>query len=693
VTGLLRRLRNALSRGDAHGGGDADHGESSDIEAAIRLHEQGEISGAEEIYRRVLEHDPRHPQALHLLGLAAHQRGQHATAVDLIGRAIAIDPSNGLQYLNLGNAQRALGQSDAAVASYARAVGLDPERFAAWFNLGQLLSELGRADEAIPAFRRALAIDPTGARAHVGLAAALVSDAKHRADPAPAFTEAVALIESRWQSAPDRDQARVVLAAALEASGRWTEAATHLEALVAAHPAYPELHSRLANCYNRLGRAIDAAREYRETFRLAPEFHHALSSVLGVLNAVPDVAPEDVLEAHRDWAKFIAAPLYPAAPSFDNERSPDRRLRIGYISPDLRRHPVGVLFAPVLDHHDRVAFETFCYYNYRGADAMTERMRRAASHWRDVADLDDAALAEQVRADRIDILVDLAGHTMHTRLPTFARRPAPVQVSWLGYFNTTGVATMDYFVTDPHSSPPGQERYYVEELVRLPATRFCYEALDSMPAVNALPAERAGRVTFGCFNSLAKINPRVLALWARILRAVPTARLVLQAGALSDAPNRERFRAIAVAQGIPSERLELRAFVPVDEAAAAYHGIDIALDPFPFCGGMTSLDALWMGVPVVTLPQTMIAGRQTAALLANLGLDELVASDEKRYVETAVSLANDLPRLAALRAGLRERFRASPLADTERFTRDLEHAYREIWRRWVRDKTEDPPRA
>ncbi|MGB8435980.1 MAG: hypothetical protein WCE38_17125, partial [Burkholderiales bacterium] len=222
-----------------------------------------------------------------------------------------------------------------------------------------------------------------------------------------------------------------------------------------------------------------------------------------------------------------------------------------------------------------------------------------------------------------------------------------------------------------------------EKLVRLPATRFCYEAPDFMPEVNALPALRSGHVTFGCFNSLAKVNARVLALWARLLAALPESRLVLQAGALSDAPNRERFRALALAQGISSERLDLRPFVAVEDAAAGYHDIDIALDPFPFCGGMTSLDALWMGVPVVTLPQEMIAGRQTAALLANLGLEELIATDDARYVDIAVSLAKDLPRLAALRAGLRERFRASPLADSERFTRDLERAYREMWRSWV----------
>jgi predicted O-linked N-acetylglucosamine transferase (SPINDLY family) len=673
---LLGWLRSALSgrRGHAHG---------AELEAAIALHEQGRIDEAEAVYRRILAAEPRNAQALHLAGLAAHQRGEHVRAIDLIGRAIALDGTVGLCHLNLGNALRALGRHEEALESYARATERDPGRFAAWFNFGQLASERGRAEAATAAFRRALALDPLSDDAALRLAAMLVEARAEGIDRATACAEAVALIEQRWMRAQDPAHARYVLATALEACGRWTEAAAHLEAVAEALPGLAEVHNRLANCYNRLGRAAEAVRHYRETFRLAPGFHHALTSVLGALNSVADATPEQVFEAHREWAKAVAAPLYPPAPRFANTPDRTRRLRIGYVSPDLRRHPVGTLFAPVLERHDASAFDTYCYYNFPRADAVTARMRRAAHHWHDVADLDDAALAERVRADGIDILVDLAGHTTHTRLPAFARRPAPVQVSWLGYFNTTGIDTMDWFVTDPHSSPPGQERYFVEKLVRLPATRFCYEPPDFMPEVSTLPAQRNGFVTFGCFNSLAKVNPGVLALWARILAALPDARLVLQASALSDAPNGERFRAIARESGIPEDRLSLRPFVPVEQAAASYHGIDIALDPFPFCGGMTSLDALWMGVPVVTLPRVMIASRQTASMLANLDLAELVASDEAQYVDIAIGLARDSVRLAALRSGLRERFQRSPLTDYAGFTRDLERTYRMMWDAWV----------
>jgi len=674
--GLFDRVRGLLSRG---GEGVRD----AELERAIELHERGRFADATAICERVLHRDPANAPALHLLGLAAAQRGEHQRAADLIESAIAANPADGLYHLNLGNAQGMLGRADAALASYARAAQLAPGRFAAWFNLGQSHADRGAPEEALPAFRQALRIDPASAAARLELATALVNAAQRADHGAALSAEALSLVADHWASSPKPARARFVLAMALAGCERWTEAASHLEALIASHPEIVEAHNQLANCYNRLGRAADAIREYRETYRLAPEFHHALTSVLGTLNAVPGAAPEEIFAAHRAWAATVVARLPPVAPPFANAREPERRLRIGYVSPDLRRHPVGTMFAPVLERHDPARVASVCYYDYPRGDVMTVRMRRAAHHWRDIAGLDDATVADRIRADGIDILVDLAGHTRHNRLPVFARRVAPVQVSWLGYFNTTGLPAMDYFVTDPVSSPPGQERYFVERLVRLPATRFCYEPPEFMPAVGALPARGKGYVTFGCLNNIAKLNDRVLALWARVLAAVPGSRLLLQASALSDPLFQLDFRARAAASGIAAERLELLRFAPVEQAPGTYHDIDVALDPFPFCGGMTSLDALWMGVPVVTLPQPMIAGRQTASMLANIGLPELIAPDAAGYLAAAVGLARDLDRLAALRAGLRERFRKSPLADYDRFTRDLERAFDGMWRAWV----------
>jgi predicted O-linked N-acetylglucosamine transferase (SPINDLY family) len=673
---LLRRVRDALAVAP---GADCD----AEVEAAIGLFERGRIAEADKVCAHVLAREPDHAPALHLRGLVALGRGEAAHAAALIGAAVVRAPEVALYHFNLGNALRELGRPDEAAARYARATELEPGRFAAWFNLAQLHADARRPAEAAAAFRRALTVEPDHGAARLGLAAALVESAQDGVPSRAASEQILALLETGWAQTPEPLRARFYVAIALSGAERWTEAVPHFEAVVREHPDAAEARNQLANCYNRLGRARDAMREYRATFRAAPHFHHALTSVLGTINYDPDAPSEAVLEAHREWAASAAAAYYPRHVRFDNDRDPGKRLRVGYVSPDLRRHPVSALFAPVLARHDPGGFETFCYYGFPRSDAITERLRAAADHWRDVAGLSDAALADAVRADRIDILVDLAGHTRHGRLLAFARRPAPVQVSWLGYFNTTGLATIDYFVTDPVSSPPGQERYFVEKLVRLPATRFCYEPPEYMPEVSALPARRNGYVTFGCLNNLAKVHDGVLALWARVLAAVPDARLVLQASALNDPLRRAELTATAARVGIAPDRLELRRFVPAEEAATTYHGIDIALDPFPFCGGMTTLDALWMGVPVVTLPQTMIAGRQSASMLANLGLHDLIAQDADAYVGAASRLAADLDALARLRAGLRERFRASPLADYARFTADLECAYRSMWREWL----------
>lgn len=577
------------------------------LEAAIRLHEGGDLAGAERRYRALLGADPRDADATHLLGLIAHQRGEHALAVAEIGAAIALKADKPVYHFNLGNALLALERPEAAMHAFRAAIELDPAHVAASLNLGTCL----------------------------------------------------------------------------ESGNRWSEAAEVYSVLLGAHADLAAVHNRLANCYNQLGRMAEARSHYLEVCRIDPAFVHAWTSALACLNYDPACPAERAAAEHRRWAGEVAARHYPEGARHDNERDPARRLRVGYVSPDLRRHPVSAIFAPILAAHDRNRVEVTCYYNFAGEDAVTLHLKALAARWRPVAGMDDDALCRQIRDDRIDILVDLAGHTSHSRLLAFARKPAPVQVSWLGYFNTTGLATMDYFLSDPWSSPAGQERYYVERLLRLPHTRFCYQPPEYMPAVGPLPAATTGHVTFGCLNTLSKVNDAVLALWARVLQAVPQAKLLLQAAAFDDAPNRARFAALCARHGIAPARLELRGFVPIDQAPASYAAIDIALDPFPFCGGMTSLEALWLGVPVITLPGETIASRQSASLLMNLGLAELIAEDAGQYVEKAARLAHDLPRLAGLRAGLRQRFAASPLQDYAGFARALEAAYRDMWLHWM----------
>ncbi len=654
----------------------------SELEAAIRLHEDGRFDEAEARYRALLVRRPRDAEAMHLLGLLAHQRGSHALALKEIGAAIALAPDKAHYRFNLGNALLALGRLEEASAAFRAALALEPAHLAARSNLAQALMQDARHEEAAVELRRLLAQQPR-AKTREALVRALVACAD--ADPAAAanYDEAAELLATAPEQASDPLAAQLTAAHCRKQRGRFTEAAEHYRAALALQPDAAGTHNELANCYNQLGGIDEAIFHYRETYRLDPEFSAALTALLGCLNYDPACTPEASAAEHRRWAREVAARHYPPAPRFDHAPDAERRLHIGYVSPDFRRHPVSAIFAPVLAAHDRERFEISCYYSHAGEDAVTLRLKSLAGRWRAVAEMDDTALAEQIRADGIDILVDLAGHTTHNRLLAFARRPAPVQVSWLGYFNTTGLATMDYFLSDPWSSPTGQERYYVERLVRLPQTRFCYEPPQYMPEVAPLPARSRGCITFGSLNNLSKLNASVLTLWSQVLAAVPSSRLLVQAAALDDAPNRARFAELCEKCGIAGEHLELRGFVPFEQVPRSYAEIDIALDPFPFCGGMTSLEALWLGVPVITLPGENLASRQSASMLMNLELPELIAEDRAAYVTKAATLAQDTLRLEALRAGLRRRFAQSPLMDYSGFARALEAAYRNMWRDWL----------
>jgi predicted O-linked N-acetylglucosamine transferase (SPINDLY family) len=363
-----------------------------------------------------------------------------------------------------------------------------------------------------------------------------------------------------------------------------------------------------------------------------------------------------------------------------NDRSPQRRLRIGYVSPDFRFHPVGRFLLPLLETHDRGNFEIFCYASVDVPDALTDRCRAYTDAWRDVRDLSDEQLAQVVRRDRIDVLVDLTMHMAQNRLLLFARKPAPVQVTYLAYCGTTGLETMDYRLTDPHLDPPGgDERFYSERSVRLPETYWCYRPTIETPPVNPLPALAAGHVRFGSLNNFCKATPPTLAAWGRLLQAVPVSRLLLSARAGS---HRDRVRGLLGEQGVASERVDFVDIQPVAEYFALYQQIDVALDPFPYGGGTTSCDALWMGVPVVSLAGQTAVGRGGLSILTNVGLPDLAARDAGHYVQVAAELAQDLPRLSDLRATLRERMRNSPLMDAPRFARSVEAAYREMWRRW-----------
>ncbi|HEY5291902.1 MAG TPA: tetratricopeptide repeat protein, partial [Burkholderiales bacterium] len=377
-------------------------GKAAQLDAAIRLHESGDLAGAEQRYRALLGADARDADATHLLGLIAHQRGDHALAVAQIGAAIALKADKAVYHYNLGNALAALDRPQAAAESFRAATRLDPAHTAARSNLAHALIQAGRHGEAVAESRQLLNLQPSAA-ARNALASALIRVAD--ADPADAhnYDEAAALLQQAWQDADDPAEARLALAYCLQQRKRWTEAAGHYQAVLSLQPGSPAAHNNLANCYNQLGRITEAILQYRETYRLAPDFPEALASVLACLNYDADCTPEQSAAEHRRWAEQVAAPHYPRHARFDNDRDPERRLRIGYVSPDLRRHPVSAIFEPILAAHDRSRVELNCYYNFAGEDVVTLRLKALAEHWRAIAGIDDDALCEQIRADRIDI--------------------------------------------------------------------------------------------------------------------------------------------------------------------------------------------------------------------------------------------------------------------------------------------------
>lgn len=367
-----------------------------------------------------------------------------------------------------------------------------------------------------------------------------------------------------------------------------------------------------------------------------------------------------------------------------NVATPDRPLRIGYVSPDLRDHPVASFFEPILQEHHRELFETYCYANVQSPDAVTSRLRQRAGHWRDIHGWDQEKVVELIRQDGIDILVDLAGHTTENGLMIFARKPAPVQVTWMGYPNTTGLTAMDYRLTDAISDSPGQtERWHSERLIRLPKTFSCYVAPAESPAVGSLPALANGYVTFGSLNNFRKLSEPTIALWARVLRVLPTARLLLKSQGLGQPQTASRLREQFVRAGVEAERLELLgAGLSKTQHMGLYNRIDLALDPFPYNGTTTTCDALWMGVPVVTLAGKTHVARVGLSLVSHFGFPQWAVATPDAYVAKCRELVSDLPGLARLRLGLREQMRLSPLCDAAQFIGHLETVFRDLWKQW-----------
>jgi len=673
--------------------------------AATQHHRAGRLAEADAIYRGLLSRNPNQPDLLHMIGLLAHHQGALQQSIELISRAIAINPGDPSYHGNLGLALNAAGQTDQAIAAFERAIQLKADYPEAHHNLGVALRGKGRIDEAAAAFDRAIALKPDYYDAWFQLGGTL----REKLDYGRAFTA----MQKAAELQPDSADAQAGLGGALRDVGRLDEAIVVFRKAIELHPTDSHLLFALGSAYLARGQLDEAADAIRAALKLRPntgEVYANLSLVLKeagqpaeaieavrrsvelrpdaaiasnipfTLQFLPDVDDRTISEELARWYQAYAQPLAAAIRPFANGRDPRRQLRIGYVSSDFRYHPVGRFMLPLLSGHARGAFQIYCYSDTKRPDGFTSFLASKVKNWRATSRLSDAQLAAQIRDDKIDILVDLALHTSGNRLLVFAQKPAPVQVTYLAYCGTSGMPTMDYRLSDPYFDPPGREEpWYSEKTVRLPSTYWCYQPPDDVAPAGPLPALSKGYVTFGSLNNFCKMSPPALRTWIQILQALPDSRLHIYA---YEGSHRDRLRDELSQAGIDPSRVSFSAYLKLDAYYALYSRIDISLDPFPYAGGTTTCDSLWMGAPVITLAGERAISRGGVSILSNIGLKELIAKSPQDYVTIATNLAQDRTRLSELRSTLRQRMRNSPLMDAGQFTTDVEAAYRQMWKKW-----------
>jgi len=674
---------------------------------ALQHHQAGRLTEAGTIYRQILAIEPRHGDARNNLGVILVGEGKLDEAVEQYRQALECRPDFPEASNNLGNALKDRGRLDEAVDAYRRALLGRADYPEAHMNLGLALAELDRWDEAVASCRRAVELGPHSAQAHNVLGtvfarrrqfAEAVSAYGRALEIAPRYLEArvnlgVALAELRrldealavyrqvLEMKPDFAEVWTHLGNALWGRGRNDEAMAAYRHAIQLRPDLPQAHNYLGFVLKDVGHVEEAVDAFRQALRLQPGYREAHSNLVYTLPFHPGADDLEIAGEKQRWSRQFAEPLQCLIRSHANEPDPERRLRIGYVSPDFRDHVFGRYILPLLKGHERREFEIFCYSGVVRPDAVTEEIRQWAGTWRDVAGVRDEAMAEMIRQDGVDILVDLTQHMAGDRLEVFARKPAPVQVSFGGTPESTGLEAIAYRIGDRYLERAPE---VASETVFLLDSFWCYDPCGADVAVNPLPASRNGYVTFGTLNNFCKVNEAVLRLWGRVLAGVEGSRLVLLSPVGS---HRRRVLAVLGQEGVGEQRVEFVESRPRQAYLEMYHRLDIALDPFPSNGHTTSLDAMWMGVPVISVAGQRAVGRAGGSELSNLGLEELLAFSEADYVKMAAQLAHDLPRLAELRRTLRPRMEASPVMNAPRFVRGIEAAYRAMWRKWCAEKS------
>jgi len=637
------------------------------------------LEEAVERYRLAVQLRPEFANAYSNMSVALKRLDRLDEAQECGQKAVGLDPGFAGAHCNLGVILEKQGDWDEAAACLREAIRLDPLFVEAFYNLGSVLSRLGRFDEAEAVCRQALAIQPDTAEAHHNLAFAL--------SERNALDEAEAHYRRAIELKPELVDPYVNLTSVLGKLGRLDEAEACSRNAVRLDPTRADAHVNLGFVLVETGQIAEALAAYREAERLHPDSRPLQSSYLYGMNYDPETDASSLLAEHRRWGLRMQEEIEAIGPRPSHDRDVDRPLRIGYVSADLRVHPVAYFLRHILTHHDRRQVVPICYSEVTAPDAMTRELAALAHAFRPIFGMKDEQVVELVQQDEIDILVDLSGHTARHRLDLFAHKPAPVQATYLGYPNTTGLTSIDYVLTDAIVDPPDDPTWSTEVPYHLPDVFCCYSPAEEAPEVSPLPASSRpdGAITFGSLHKLPKLNLQVLTLWAELLRRVPSSRLLLYRNNLRG-KRRESILTHFETHGIAADRLDLRDVLEAgSNHYSVYQEVDISLDVFPWSGHTTACESLWMGVPILTIRGDRHAGRMTASVLSALGLTDWIAETPEEYLDKGVEFARNLDHLADLRRSMRDRMNRSPMGNGRTWTKNLEAAYRKMWQRWCRE--------
>ncbi|MBL8630425.1 MAG: tetratricopeptide repeat protein [Rhodospirillaceae bacterium] len=653
---------------------DADHY----VTRAVSALRSGDAKIAQTELGHAVAANPNHAEALHLLGVLAFQDGDAAKAITLIQRAIASRPDFADAYSNLGSVLMATGQNESAEAALRRAVALNNQSAAIHFNLANVLSAQQKYNEALASYQAAVQIQPTYPEAWNNLGAAY-RELENLAIAVTCFEKAVA-------GRPSYAEAQYNLANAYRDQMRLSAAEDHMRKAIALNPGNAKAHNALGNILSDSAQSELALTAFEQAEKLDPASVPISSNVLSCLQYVPGITDARLAAAHAHWVG-AHNDLFTAPHHRITNRDPSRPLNVGFVSSDLGHHPCGFLSVRLFEHLDRKAVNAVVFSNRNPAreDHISRRIADVTD-WRRVADVTDANLAADIAATQIDILIDMNGHTAGHRLGVFARKPAPIQMTWLGYVGSTGLPTMDYIIADRWHAPENAPITGPENVLRLRDGYTCYDPLVSNGDVTPLPALSNGFITFGSLNNANKLSPTVIKTYAAIMARIPNSRMILAFRGLDDPAVNTRLLSWFAGHGIDATRIDIHGYAPHEKFLSHYNRIDLALDTFPYAGGLTTCEALWMGVPVVTFPGATFAGRHAASYMNNAGLSDFVAADQNGFEDLAVAKAQDVGALSALRQNMHARLNASPLMDGTRFAESFTLAMREAWQTYCVSK-------